>query len=523
MSLLHRLIISMAIFHFDRFLRGSLVFALALFLVLGFNPAGAREAHFTLLFTNDHHGQVDPVHEGNASGAVGGVTRRMALIEKIRKEMGPANVILVDSGDIFTGTALSSFSHGEVDCEAYQMMQYDAVAIGEHDFDYGTKALLEERKKFKIPWISANIVVRSNSQNFVKPYVLKYAGVRVGIIGFSNPDTPNLTSRANVGGLTFNPAGAAAKGLHSILKKDADIFIALSHLGVEADKKFAKDNPFIHVIIGGHSYTALTEPIVEKRADGSLAGPLIVQAGSRGLYLGRLDLTIKGRRDPKTKKEEYWVDDYKYKLIPITADLPEDPQMAALVDKYKDKLKEKPLDEVLATVSGDLTQADQGDSLIGEITADAMREEFRAQVALINNDSFHPEFKSGNLTRENLYEVFPRDEEVVTLDVPGVYLRKILEASAPKKGQGGFLQVSGLKIEKDGEELKIQVGNEPLNDKGKYLVATNGYMAESGSVLLRRVKSRRKTQVKIRELLEKALKAKAKVSPTDMDKRWSIP
>ncbi len=489
------------------------------------SPASARETRLTILFTNDHRGQVDPLPSTDPSKPVGGVTRRAALIKKIIAEVGASKVLLVDSGGMFTGTAFSDLTRGEVDCAAYQLMQYDAVGLGPHDFDYGKKTLQEYHKEFRIPWVSANTVVRNNFQNFMRPYVLKYAGVRVGMIGFCNPDTPSLTRRDNVSGLIFNPPGASAKGLHSILKKDADFFIALSQSGVEGDKKFAKDNPFLHVIIGGYSRTALDKPIVETKADGSLAGPLIVQAGFQGLYLGRLDLTVEGHRDPKTKKEEYFIRDYKYQLIPITPDLPEDPAMAALLEHYKAKLKSKPLEEVLATVTGDLTDPQQGDSLIGETTADALRQSAQAEIGLVNNGFFNPVFKSGDLTREAFYGLCPSDSDITVMDVPGAFLRKALEASAEKKGQEGFLQISGLKVQKKGDDVEILVGDEPLSDNRKYLVAVNDFLAggNGGYDFFQRLKSRRKIQTSLRDLVEDALKAKSKIGPEDLEKRWTLP
>ncbi len=310
------------------------IFNLFLFQAL---PLSATETKFTLLFTNDHQGQVEPLVLTDPSKPVGGVARRMALIQKIREEVGEKKVLLVDSGDLFTGTLLSEASRGEVDCAAYQMMKYDAIALGEHDFAYGTKTLLEYRKKFGMQWVAANVV--SGVQPFLRPYALKNVGIRVGLIGFSHPDTRTLAGRENVKGLVFNQPGATAKGLQTIFKKDADIFVVLSRLGVEGDKKFSKENSFVHIIVGGYSHTLLNEPLATKDEDGSLVGPLICQAGSQGLYLGRLDLTVEGHRDKKTKHAEYNIVDYHYQLIPITADLPEDPKMVKLLETYRTRYK----------------------------------------------------------------------------------------------------------------------------------------------------------------------------------------
>jgi 2',3'-cyclic-nucleotide 2'-phosphodiesterase (5'-nucleotidase family) len=347
----------------------------------------------------------------------------------------------------------------------------------------------------------------------------------VGLIGFSNPDTPSLIRRENVRGLVFNPPGAAAKGLHSIFKKDADIFVVLSHLGVDADKKFAKDNSFIHVIIGGLSRTVLSEPLVVKKKDGSLLGPIIGQAGSQGLYLGRLDLMIEGHRDPKTKNAEYSITDHHYQLIPITADLPEDPQMVALLDKYRAAFKAKPLDEMLASVSGNILPGNDGDSLLGQITTDAVRTEAETELAVINSGFFHSDFKSGPITREILYEILPVDDEIVTMEIPGSVVRKAVELSESKRGQGGFLQVSGMKIEKSGGSLNITIGNEPLKDKKKYLLALNDFLAGGGDGydLFRHWKYRKKTGLMIRGLLEETLRSRQKIVTADLEKRWVLP
>jgi len=480
----------------------------------------AKEAQITILFTNDHHGQVEPLHESDPSKPVGGVTRRMALIQKIRQEVGEKNVILVDSGDLFRGTAFSEMTDGKVDCAAYQLMKYDAIGLGEQDFDYGKTTLLNYRKEFGLPWVSANVV--SAGQPFMRPYVLKSAGnIRVGLIGFSTQEALSVARRENVRGLVFNPADAVAKGLHSIFKKDADIFVVLSRLSDDEVKKFAKGNSYLHVILGGRSYIPLIEPIVTKAKDGTLVGPIIGQAGSQGLYLGRLDLSIEGHRDPKTKNATYSITDYHYQLIPITEDLPEDPDMVALLDKYRSRLKQKPLDEPLAeALNADANN--QGDSVWGQMAADEIRKSSQADVALINSDFFHSDFKTGTITREILYEMLPTDNEIVTVEIPGAYLRKAIEIAELKRGQGAFLQVSGLKIQRIADGLSIWVGNEPLKDRQKYQLALNDFLADGGDGYeqFRRLKYRKRTDVMIRELLENVLKTRKKIDSTDLEKRW---
>ena len=480
----------------------------------------SREVTITILFTGDNHGQLDPVHNSDTSLPVGGVSRRMALIEKIRQEVGADHVVLVDCGDTMDGTAFSELAKGAADCEAYQLMGYDAVCLGEHDFDYGTKTIVEYRRQFGIPWVASN--VNQGGQPFVRNYLVKAMGVRVGLIGFADPETPSKVGRAKTLGLTINPPGMAAKGLHSIFKKDADLFIVLSRQGLEEAKKFAKDNPFIHVVISGKGAAPTKDPIVTVNKDGSLKGPILCQPGPQGLYLGRLDLVVDGRRDLKTKKSSFFITSYKYQVLPITVDLPEDPRMGALIKKYKDRLSDKPMDEVLATVTGDFSGNANGDSLVGEIAADAIRREAHTQIALLPNQTFKPVFKAGNLTREILYEVCPAEGDVVAIDVPGRVVRKALEVSKGFKGQDGFLQVSGLTVEGTGADMKVMVGGEPLNDKKRYLVAVNDFLAGGGAgyEFFRSLHSRRKTTLKVRTLLEEAIKSKVAWGPTDLETRW---
>jgi 2',3'-cyclic-nucleotide 2'-phosphodiesterase (5'-nucleotidase family) len=142
----------------------------------------------------------------------------------------------------------------------------------------------------------------------------------------------------------------------------------------------------------------------------------------------------------------------------------------------------------------------------------------------VNNGSFRRDIQAGPFTLKNLYEILPFEDGVEVLEVSGYYLRKIVEMSASNLGKDSFLQISGMKVEKSAEGLNITVGDGPLKDRQKYLVAVNDYIADGGDgyKLFRGFKSRRKTELILRQVLGDYLKKKQKISPTDLEKRWSL-
>jgi 2',3'-cyclic-nucleotide 2'-phosphodiesterase (5'-nucleotidase family) len=304
-----------------------------LFIILGVLISAtthASDINLKLLFTSDHHGQVLPLQEPQPGNIVGGAARRHTLIREIREKAGKNKVVLVDAGDLFYGSDFSKSTNGEVDCAAYQLMGYDAIALGNHDFDYGINFLRKATLNYQTPWISANIIEQSTQQNFVMPYMVKtVGGVRVGIIGFSSEDAFKRRERRNARGLTFKTPNEVAAGLYSKLKNDVDIFIALTHQGIEADRKLARHAPYLHVIIGGHDHRILDKPLIEQKPNGELAGPIIGHAGYRGLYLGQLELSVSGNR-----QDGYRVTKHDYRLLPVTADIPESAEMTVLLEKY---------------------------------------------------------------------------------------------------------------------------------------------------------------------------------------------
>ena len=227
--------------------------------------ATAQDISMTILFTSDHHDQILPLGEPLDGNIVGGVTRRHTLIQKIREEAGKDRVILVDAGDLFYGTADSQTTRAEIDCAAYQLMGYDAVTIGNHDFDYARGTLQKCILTYQTPWISATLIDLETQQHYLKPYRIKsISGIRVGIIGLTSPDAFKRKERKKARGLTISSPVTAAQELQAKLRQDADVFIALTHQGLEADRAFARRFPYIHVIIGGHDHLMLAQPLIEE-------------------------------------------------------------------------------------------------------------------------------------------------------------------------------------------------------------------------------------------------------------------
>jgi 2',3'-cyclic-nucleotide 2'-phosphodiesterase (5'-nucleotidase family) len=378
---------------------------------------------------------------------------------------------------------------------------------------------LEYRKKFKSPWVSAN--VHAGEQPFLHDYKVKSCGVRVGLIGITNTDAPDLTK--NVQGLRFIQGGAAIKGLHSIFKKDADLFIVLSRLGLDQDKKLAKDNSFLHVIISGNSDKILKEPIVNQTKTGDLVGPLIVQTGYRGLYLGRLDLTVDGKRDRKTKKSEFAIVEYHYQMIPITSDIPEDPDLKALIDQYRQTLKDKPLDQVLATLSAPMPS--KSDCILGQLVSDTLRSASGSDLALIPTGTLSTTLPSGPFTRQDLYNLYPEEDTVYTVEVSGGLVREAVKRSLEMKSQPSFLQISGLQVDSTGAKPILTMGSEPLNEKQTYQVVTTERLVtgQGGYWPLKKLKSRKKTELNFRDSLEDALLNRKNLTPTDLQQRWILP
>ena len=245
-----------------------------------------------ILHTNDTHSRIEPVPESDRiAGNKGGVVRRMNYIEQVRKEN--KNVLLFDAGDFLQGTPYFNLFKGEVETEAMNMMRYDAVTLGNHEFDYGLEALEKVVRRAKFPIISSNYDFSGTPlNNFIKPYlILKKDGVKIGVIAI-NIQPKGLIASGNYNGMKFLQPERVANELALKLKTidRCDMVICLSHLGYTADKRLVEQTRNIDIIIGGHSHTNMKTPDMLKNIDNK--DVMVFQTAGRGIYVGRIDVEL---------------------------------------------------------------------------------------------------------------------------------------------------------------------------------------------------------------------------------------
>ncbi|MCF6141983.1 metallophosphatase [Flavobacterium sp. K77] len=260
----------------------------------------SKTKHLTILHTNDVHSYIDPFpadHPRNAN--MGGVARRAALIETVRKEN--PNVLLLDAGDIFQGTPYFNYYGGELEFKLMSMMQYDASAIGNHDFDNGVDGLHAQLPHAKFDFLCANYDFKNTVMDgFVKPFkVFNKDGIKVGVFGLGI-ELAGLVDKNLSKETVYNDPLEIAQDMVRILKKEqkCDIVICLSHLGYKyrdepnkiSDIKLAELTQDIDLIIGGHTHTFLDKPTVLKNKAGQ--DVLVNQVGCYGINVGRIDFYL---------------------------------------------------------------------------------------------------------------------------------------------------------------------------------------------------------------------------------------
>ena len=276
-------------------MKNKYLLLLVLLLCLVGTTTGQKTQRLVILHTNDTHSQIEPTDsDASRNPDMGGYARRLGVINSIRSQ--EENVLLVDAGDFSQGTPYYNFFSGRVEVKGYNMMQYDALTLGNHEFDNGMDSLSAILSLKNFPVVVSNYEVsESKIKDFVKPwFIVKKGKLRIGILGLGvNPK--GLVMEKNYEGINYRDPVETAVEVSDFLKnkKKCDIIVCLSHLGSDStslavnDFTIARATKNIDVIIGGHSHSML-ENVKTTNAAGNKV--VIAQMAKSGLYLGRIDL-----------------------------------------------------------------------------------------------------------------------------------------------------------------------------------------------------------------------------------------
>jgi 5'-nucleotidase len=251
-----------------------------------------------VLHTNDTHSQIEPIPNGKRDGNHAGYARRLGFIEQERA-INP-ELILVDAGDFCQGTPYFNFYHGRVEVDALNRMGYDAITLGNHEFDYGVDTLAAVLENAKFAVVCANYDVQGSAlENIVKPYViLNRLGLKIGIFGLGvNPK--GLIAEKNFAPIQYMEPIPVAQEVATLLKEKhhCDLVICLSHIGTEAktsiqdvtDTHLAQATRDIDIIVGGHTHQIVTNYHIENLDGDSV---LLAQMGKSGARIGKIEVEM---------------------------------------------------------------------------------------------------------------------------------------------------------------------------------------------------------------------------------------
>lgn len=456
-------------------------FIFLILLLISAVPGRAQTESLTILHTNDTHGHLLPFSYPVLSDPcspltnlperkeIGGIARRATLVKQIRNELQSkgTTVWLIDAGDFSDGTPFSTEFHGEADMAAMNTAGYDFAALGNHDFNYTLAHTLKLINQARYPILCSNVTFAADKKPLTPLYRIEQVGpVRVGIFGLVTKEAASYPAIRE--GLKIAGEAVTARKVVAKLRSKADIIILISHCGEEMDKKIAQAVPGIDVIIGGHSHSRLPSGELVWRSEDhrtdKVNGTVIVQAHQWGGELGRCDLVFE-----KDSLGVWHLEQYRARLIPITAAIQPDGAMAALVDRYRNRIPAR-YDEVIGQAGEDFSSRCD-DMVEYNLMADAVREMMGTEIALENMGGVRAPLLKGKITRGDLIMLDPFDNTVVTFKITGRQLRHMLRKHKPA--------VSGLRYRLEDDELiEVSVNGQPLQNDRLYSGASNSFFAE---------------------------------------------
>ncbi len=487
--------------------RGLFILGAALLVGVAVLPTWAQNAptfDLTILHTNDTHSHHDP----DASGD-GGDARESTVIQQIRAEQ--PNVILLDAGDRFTGTLYHQQYHGQDNVQIMNALSYNAMTLGNHEFDDGEDVLARFIDGLKFPVVSANIDFSQSAvlAGKVTPYtVLTVGGEKLGLIGLTTPQTPTSSSPGKELVFSSDLAAITQKYVDELTAQGINKIILVTHDGLSSDTGLATKVSGVDVIVGGHSHTLLSNsltgaagayPVAVQSSSGEPV--VIVQAGEYTVHLGRLDATFDEKGVLTT-----WNGDTILLSRYITPDPAIEKILSAMAGPIE-ALKQQKIGTQAVFLVGDRAVCRFAECNWGDVITDAVRLDSKVDLVILNGGGIRTNIPNvptpadltldapRDLTMGDVLTVLPFGNIVSTFKLTGADVLAALEngvsAVDQEEGTGRFAQVSGLRFSFDArrpvgsrvsavEVLGADGSYAPLDPDRIYSVAANDFMRAGG-------------------------------------------
>ena len=463
----------------------------------------------TILHTNDHHGRFWKNSEGEY-----GMAARKTLIDGIRKDVAQSGgfSLLLDGGDVNTGVPESDLQDAVPDFKGMNLLGYDAMAVGNHEFDKPLPILKMQRDLIKFPMLAANIY--EGGQRMFEPYkIFNLGGVRVGVMGLTTEDTKKMVLPDNVKTVQFRSAIAEAGKVVPELRAKVDVVIAATHMGhyqngehgtqAPGDVEMARAVKGLDLVVGGHTQNPAcmkAENVIDREyVPGAECKPerqngtWIVQAHEWGKYLGRADFEfrngefklVKYALIPVNLMKTVRAADGKTSKQPYTVQIAEDQEMLALLSPYQDFGQQKlglEIGSADAKLDGDRNLVRAKPAALAVLLCRAMMQRTTADLCVLNAGGVRDSLPAGKITYRDVLKVQPFGNTVATVDFSGRELLDYLNASAKMSvGSGAFGQFSGVELVITGTTVSsARIKGAPIDPAKNYRLTVNNFQATGG-------------------------------------------
>ena len=449
--------------------------------------------------TNDMHGRLATQDDDNVSIGIPKIAKivNLSLLKN--------NTFWFDAGDLSHGTPRMATDELDMLINTLNPAPLDAVCTGNHDYNFGVSHLLQLSRGLNTYFLSANTIDKQTGAPILLPYMVYHVDlnrdnfldedgnsndstrddIQIGVFGLSTPETAYKTNPKNVETVEFADPILIAKKMVETLRSTCHVIIALTHLGLDNSSEYtgerlAKEVDGIDLIIDGHSHTVLEEGM-------KVNNTLIVQAGSHGHYLGRVVITLDNRTQQITNMAATLLNEQQVNMIAGNADTFLEHRLEEL-----DEITNAKLDHVVAhtpePILGYRELVRCRESQLGDLVADAVRWETKADIAVINGGTLRTGLPEGDITLRDLISVFPFGSSILVAEVTGKTIKDMLEHSVFSTPEefGGFLNVSGLTFSFDpkaevGHKVRsIAIKNQELEETKVYTLAIVDFLFAGG-------------------------------------------